>query len=145
MANVSGILYTILAADSDVTTIVGADDGGGYKIYPLTIPQQAALPAVLLVTIATEPSDTKTTASTLDAVRVQVDCYAKTMLTCQQLEEAVRGAIDRYRGSVTVAGTGGATYFVDGIRFENRNETMETEKDIFRNSADYQVRIHRTP
>lgn len=146
MANVSGILYTILAADATVTGLVGLDSSGiGYKIYALTIPQKAALPAVRITEIAVEPSDTKTGASTLDAIRVQIDSYAMSMLTAQQLDEAVRGAIDRYRGNVTVAGTGGATYFVDGIRFETRNQTMETEKDIFRISADYQVRIHRTP
>lgn len=145
MANVSGIIYTILAADATVTGLVGTDAGGGYKIYPITIPQAAALPAVRITEIAVEPSDTKTGASTLDAIRVQIDSYAMSMLTAQQLDEAVRGAIDRYRGSVTVAGTGGATYFVDGVRFENRNQTMETEKDIFRISTDYQVRIHRTP
>lgn len=142
--NTSGIIYTILAADATVTGLVGSDSGGGYKIYPVTIPQKEALPAVRIVEIAVEPFDTKSGESTLDAVRVQIDCYSTSMLTCQQLEEAVRGALDRYRGSVVVAGTGGATYFVDGIRFENRNQTMETEKDIFRASADYQVRVHRT-
>jgi len=142
--NISGIVYTLLASDATVTGIVGSDTGGGYKIYPLTIPQEAALPAVRIVTIAVEPYDTKSGASTLDAIRVQIDSYAMTMLKAQQLEEAVRAKIDRYRGSVVVAGTGGATYFVDGVRFENRNETMETEKDIFRISADYQIRVHRT-
>jgi len=139
MANVSGILYTILAADATVTAICST------RIYPLTIPQGADLPAVRITTVANEPFDTKTGASTLDAIRVQIDCYAKSMLTAQQLEEEVRDALDRYRGSVTVTGTGGDTYFVDGIRFENRNETMEEERDIFRTSSDYQVRIHRTP
>lgn len=139
MANVSGILYTILAADATVTAICST------RIYPLTIPQTTPLPAVRIMTVANQPSDTKTGASTLDAIRVQIDSYAASMLTAQQLDEEIRDAIDRYRGSVTVAGTGGDTYFVDGIRFETRNETMEEEKDIFRISSDYQVRIHRTP
>lgn len=139
MANVSGILYTILAADSGVTAICST------RIYPLTIPQSAALPAVRIVTVAAQPTNVKNNASKLDTIRVQIDSYSTSMLTAQQLDEEVRGAIDRYRGSVTVAGTGGATYFVDGISFESRNETMEEEKDIFRVSSDYQVRIHRTP
>ena len=145
MANVSGILYTILAGNATVTGLVGTDTGGGYKIYPLTIPQAAALPAVRITEIAVEPSDTKTGASTLDAIRVQIDSYGMSMLTAQQLDEAVRGAIDRYRGSVTVEGTGGATYIVDGIRFETGNQTMETEKDSVRISTDDQVQIYRTP
>lgn len=143
--NVSGILYTILSADATVQGLVGLDaDGDGYKIYPVTIPQKEALPQVRIIEVAVEPFDTKTGASTLDAIRVQLDSYAASMLTAQQIDEAVRAAIDRYRGSVTVTGTGGATYFVDGIRFESRNQTMETEKDIFRVSSDYQVRVHRT-
>ncbi len=125
-------------------SLVGLDSKGqGYKIYPLTAPQKEGLPYVRLTEIAVEPSDTKTVASTLDAIRVQVDSYAATMLRAQQIDEAVRGAIDRYRGSVIVPND--ATYFVDGVRFENRNQTMEPEKDIFRISTDYQVRIHRTP
>ena len=144
MANLSGIIYTILAADATVTGLVGQDAAGqGWKIYPLTIPQKEGVPFVRLTEIAVEPSDTKTGASTLDAIRFQVDSYASTIRAAQQIDEAIRGAIDRYRGSVTV--TGDATYFVDGVRFENRNNTMEEEKDIFRISADYQVRIHRTP
>ena len=79
----------------------------------------------------------------MDAWRVQIDSYARSALQAQQLDSAIRLAIDRYRGSVTV--TGDATYFVDGIRYENANEVMEPEKDIFRRSADYQVRLHRTP
>jgi hypothetical protein len=139
MANVSGILYTILTADSDVTAICST------RIYPLTIPQTAALPAVRIVTVAVAPTTVKNNASKLDAIRVQIDSYSPSMLTAQQLDETVRQTIDRYRGSVTVSGTGGATYFVDGIMFESRNETVEEEKDIFRVSSDYQVRIHRTP
>jgi Protein of unknown function (DUF3168) len=135
--NISGILYTILSANSGVTDICQT------RIYPLTIPQNDQLPAVRIVEIAVQPNDTKTSASSLDAVRVQIDCYATSVLAVQQLEEAVRAAIDRYRNSVTVSGTGGATYFVDGIRFENRNQTMEEERDIFRASADYQIRVAR--
>ncbi len=134
--NLSGILYTILAADSAVTAICST------RIYPLTIPQTEQLPAVRITEIAVNPYDTKSGPSTLDAMRVQVDCYASRMLVASQLEEAVRAAIDRYRGSVTV--TGDATYFVDGIRFENRNATMEEEKDVYRVSTDYQVRIQRS-
>lgn len=136
--NISGILYTILSANSGVTALCQN------RIYPLTIPQNAQLPAVRITEIAVQPSDTKTGASTLDAVRVQIDCYAVSVLTVQQLEESVRAAIDRYRDNVTVTGTGGATYFVDGIRFENRNQTMEEERDVFRASADYQIRVERS-
>ena len=139
MANVSGIIYTILAADSSVTALCST------RIYPLTIPQQAVLPAVRIVTVAVQPTTVKNNASKLDAIRVQIDSYSTSMLTAQQLDEEIRGALDRYRGSVTVAGTGGATYFVDGVMFESRNETMEEERDIFRVSSDYQIRIHRTP
>lgn len=135
--NVSGIIYSLLVADTAVTAICST------RIYPLTIPQKATLPAVRIATIAVQPYDSKSGASTLDAIRVQVDTYAASMRVCQQLDEAIRLAIDRHRGSVTVTGDG--DYFVDGIRFENRNETMEEEKDIFRISADYQVRVHRTP
>lgn len=135
--NVSGILYTKLSADAGVSAICSS------RIYPLTIPQKASYPAAVITVIANEPSDTKTGASTLDAWRVQIDSYAATMLAAQQLDSAIRSAIDRFRGTVTV--TGDTDYFVDGIRYENTNDIMEGEKDIFRRSTDYQIRIHRTP
>lgn len=135
--NITGILYTILQADSDVTNICST------RIFPLTIPQQEKRPSVRLSVVAVEPYDTKSGASTLDAVRAQVDSYASTYKSAQQLHEAIRVAIDRYRGTVTV--TGDAAYFVDGIRFETSNDIMEEERDIFRVSSDYQIRIHRTP
>lgn len=138
--NLSGILYTILSADATVTAICST------RIYPLTIPQKpdgSGYPGVTITIISDEPSDTKTEASTLDAWRVQIDSYARTALQAQQLDSAIRAAIDRYRGSVVV--TGDATYFVDGVRRENANEIMEPEKDIFRRSVDYQIRLHRTP
>lgn len=133
--NLSGILYTKLGATSAVTAICST------RIYPLTIPQKVQYPAVVVTIIANEPSDTKTEASTLDAWRVQIDSYAATALLAQQLDSAIRTAIDRFRGTVTV--TGDAAYFVDGIRYENTNEIMEPEKDIFRRSTDYQIRLHR--
>lgn len=133
--NLSGILYTKLGATSAVTAICST------RIYPLTIPQKAQYPAVVVTIIANEPFDTKTEASTLDAWRVQIDSYAATALSAQQLDSAIRTAIDRFRGTVTV--TGDAAYFVDGIRYENTNEIMEPEKDIFRRSTDYQIRLHR--
>lgn len=135
--NVSGILYTKLTATAGVTAICST------RVYPLTIPQKAIYPAATITVISNEPSDTKTGASALDAWRVQIDSYAKTALQAQQLDSAIRTAIDRFRGTVTV--TGDAAYFVDGIRYENTNEVMEGEKDIFRRSTDYQIRIHRTP
>jgi hypothetical protein len=36
------------------------------------------------------------------------------------------------------------TFFPHEFRFENRNQTMEDEKDIFRASTDYQVRVKRS-
>lgn len=136
--NVSGILYTKLSGESSVTAICST------RIYPYTIPQKpdgSGYPAATITVISNEPSDTKTEASTLDAWRVQIDCYAKTALSALQLDNAIRAAIDRFRGTVTV--TGDAAYFVDGIRYENTNEIMEPEKDIFRRSTDYQIRLHR--
>ena len=138
--NASGILYEILATSATVTGIVGTDTGGGWKIYPLTIPQKAALPAVRISEIAVEPFDTKSGASTLDAIRVQIDCYAASMLTVQQLTRAARLALDRYRGD---AWDGETVWFVDGVRFENRAWYMEEEKDVFRGSFDIQLRVHR--
>lgn len=132
--NISGIIYTILTANAGVTAICST------RVYPLTIPQKETLPAIRITTVAVEPYDTKSGASTLDAIRAQIDCYSFSMLTVQQLSEAARQALDRYRGDVW---DGGAVYFVDGVRFETETWYMEEEKDVFRGTFDIQIRVHR--
>lgn len=132
--NLSGILYSILAADAGVSAICDV------RIYPLTIPQQTEFPAIRLTGIAVEPYDTKTGESTLDATRAQIDCYSYSMLTAQQLAAAARAALDRFMGDVW---TGTEVYFVDGVRFETDVWAMQEEKDIFRASFDIQIRTHR--
>jgi hypothetical protein len=91
--------------------------------------------------ISSIAQNSKDVPSDIDHVRVQIDCYAKSTASvagfdqAEQLAEAGRNAIDGVN-----PGTYGTVY-VDGIRFEQENHTINEEIDVFRHSSDYQVRV----
>ena len=128
-------LYHLLTNASGVTDIVST------RIYPVTAPQGTAFPFVVYSTISSIPQNTKDVPAAVDHVRLQIDCYAKSTASisgydqAEQLAAAVRAAIDGVTPG-TYAGV-----LVDGIRFEQENDAIEEEINVFRNSADYQFRI----
>jgi hypothetical protein len=133
--NPTGILKTVLDADSAVNAIVSG------RIYPDTAPQTAVVPFLILSIIYNDPNDTKSGVATEDKFRVQIDCYTAGAFSVAQLDAAVRTALDRYAGSVVVSGD--ATYTVDGIQYLDTNSALMEGKDLFRRSSDYQIRIKR--
>lgn len=128
-------LYNILSNAAGVTAIVST------RIYPDTAPQGSTLPYVVYSAISSVPQNTKDVPAKIDHVRVQIDCYAATTASAagqdiaEALSEAVRAAIDGIMPGVY------GTVVVDGIQFENENSAVNEEVDIFRRSADYQIRI----
>jgi hypothetical protein len=122
MDNVGGAIYALLTGSAPVTAEVGT------RIYPVFRPQGSALPAVVYTEISTTPSDTKSGPSDVDAVRVQIDVFSATYA------QAVRAVLDKYMGTA-----GGVV--VDGVRFENENQTVDPTEEIYRRSADYLFRI----
>lgn len=123
-------IYGILSAASGVTTLVST------KIFPRLAPMETVAPYVVYSIVSVDPTDSKTRPSTLDRVRVQIDCYARTYASAEAVHSAVRSALDAYTIGSTVAGVK-----LDGIKFETENDTFEEDVDIHRRSADYQIRI----
>ncbi len=122
---------TILLNDSDVSTTVDT------RVYAFAVPQEAALPFILLNVISLIPSDTKSGASELDKIRVQVDSFASTGLAAITLDKYVRAAIDRVTQG-TVEGVS-----VQGIRLDETNNYFDFEREINVMSSDYEVRVAR--
>lgn len=128
--NVTYALKAIFDADAGVTAIVGTKHYAGRAL------QETALPYVVFDIVSVDPTDEKDGASPVDAVRVQVDCYAATYLGVEALNDAVRDALDAYPTGTTIGGVK-----VDGVLYITENGTISDETDIFRRSSDYQVRI----
>lgn len=124
-------IYDILSTDGTVSASVST------RIYPDTVPQQAAFPFIAYTLVSTAPTDIKDGVSPLDTISLQVDIYSQDYGVTQGLNDAVRTALDRYRGT-----NNGVV--IDGIRFANTGAgRYDEELEVYWVSQDYDVRINR--
>lgn len=128
--NVTYAIKAIFDADAAVTALVGTKHYAGRAL------QETTLPYIVFDVVNVEPTDEKDGASPVDAVRLQVDCYAVSYITVEALNDAVRDALDAYPTGTTIGGVK-----IDGILYITENGTIDEETDIYRRSSDYQVRI----
>ena len=119
MSSISGYVGTILKANSALSTLVGG------RIFLNVIPQKKQLPAIVINVISTIPYNTKTEASSLDQVRVQVTIMAETSATsdgqikADEIAEATRTALDYVTGTYN-----GVT--VTRCAFQNQNNAFDS-------------------
>ena len=106
----------ILVAAGGVTALVGQ------RISPVLREQDETLPCVVLTTISVAPMNHLSGAPTLDANRVQVDCYATTYTGVRAVAEACRTALE-----------------AGGQMMENETDLSEPDVDEYRVTQDYLV------
>lgn len=87
-------LYSIITANADVTAIIGD------RIYPDKLPQKPTLPTLVYYNVGGTPQGQHSGAATLEFTRFQIDAYAKTSRSAKLLLDAVRQAVESYRGLV---------------------------------------------
>jgi hypothetical protein len=87
MATVGELIYTQLAADSGVSTLVGT------RIYPRRLPQSPSVPAITYQRISSSPQ-MGTTA--LRRSRYQLNCWDLTDDGVQALADAAKSAMEEY-------------------------------------------------
>ena len=127
--NVFGPLAAIVASNSTANALFSG------RIYPQVILQGATYPAAAITIITTEPTNTKTTPSDLDFVRVQVDVYGNTITAADQAAKAFRDALDYFSGEVTLASN--ATAHVKHIQFEREMSGFAEVPEVFRIIQEY--------
>lgn len=98
-------------------------------------------PSMLLSIISTTPAKHKSSVSALDQVRVQVSIYSESPAESDQIGRLVRSQIDRYAGTVTVAGI---TYVFDQVSFEDESDDYDDTQKIYFKRQDYMVLIRRS-
>ena len=92
------------------------------RVYPLVMPQNPTLPAIVYTIISTNAQNTLCTPpSTIDQVLVQVDAYAETYLESKQLMNSARGALEQSSLKATL---------------QTVQEFWENDPKIYRASAD---------
>jgi hypothetical protein len=110
------LVFAVLAGTSPPAT------GAGLRVYPLLAPQNAELPRITFARVANAPVNSLSGSSGLDAVRVQVDAWAKTFLGAKELAAEVRTAME------------GASF--KGL-LQNDFDTYEPETKTYRVSLDF--------
>ncbi len=123
-------IYFLLSAEPDVTEIVGD------RIYPDTAAQAATGDFVVFQKIDGNPSDQKQGVSQLDNERWQVDGYCGWDDARDNLEVAIRKALDGKSGTINGVP-------IDQIRFSNSNGNFTGDGEMFRTSQDFNIRKHR--
>ena len=92
--SIEAAVVTILTGDIDVTTLVSS------RIYPMAVPQGAAMPAITYQQITDTKLHHHGDPDTLVVTRLQVDCWGETYAAASGLKKAVRLALDGYTGTV---------------------------------------------
>ena len=91
------VVARMLAYD-ELTDLIG--EGADMRLYPLVIPQDAALPAVAYQKISSPKTQSHSGSSNLAHSRFQFTCAADTYAEVKEVANAVRHCWDSYAGTV---------------------------------------------
>lgn len=96
MADLFEALFAKLGGESTITAIVGTSPK---RIFPETIPEKQAMPAICIREIDDEPTSHLNGMSGHGVARVEIGCAATTLAGARVLRNAVRAVLDKYRGT----------------------------------------------
>lgn len=125
---VGRVIQYLLSNDADVS--------GQATVHPQKVKQGTTGSTVVWNIISTEPTDDKNGASTLDVIRVQIDCYASLYITAENIAGYVRAALDRQSGII-------AGMNIDKIIFETQRDAFDEDSEEHRIFQEYRVRLKR--
>lgn len=117
---------SVLVDDATVSGLVGS------RIYPTVAPATAGLPYVVYQRISTNRVRDQGGVSDLAQPRIQVSCWADSYSGTKTLADAVRAAIDGYRGT---AGPVGSQTAIRRITCENETDAA----DLYPEGSDNRV------
>jgi len=132
--NISGPIRAIIANDTTANTALQN------RVYPGIFPIQYSLPAVAINITMVQPNATKTGPGDVDAVIVQVDCYADSYSLANNIAKILRDVLDYFRGDVLM---GGELISIDWVDYEGQTDAFEEKPREYRVSCDYSVRMKR--
>ncbi len=92
MPEVEKALVTILKADSAVAALVVT------RVFFADAPQTPPVPFILMTRIGTQYVHSLNSNAGLSRARIQLDCYAKTQKEARSVGQAVKTALDTFRG-----------------------------------------------
>lgn len=119
-------LYSIVVGDAGVSSLIAT------RMYPMVMPQNATLPAVSYFEVVAPRDHHGRGASGFVSAIYQIDCWASTHVAARSLAEAVRLALDGYRGRA-------AGVEVGAVLLESERDLYEDESRTYRRSQQYRV------
>lgn len=134
--NVSGPIKKLIA---DFPASDGILDG---RVFPVLAPQDTAYPLAIINITGNNPSETKDHTSWHDNVQVRIDCYGPEFQDASLADDAIRLAIDGYRGDIVLPGAFG-TVVCDGIKYLTSSTDVQEEPLLYICSSFYQFRVNR--
>jgi len=91
--------------------------------------------------VSTSPISTKSQYGEYDRAVIQLSIFCKSLDKCQIIAASIRAFLDRYSGTITVAGT---DYRIDLVRFQNQEFVgFDEDNDVFMIAQDYQFAMTR--
>jgi len=129
-------LYNYLASITDITDIV--DD----KIYHHHLPQEAVFPVLTFQMISSRHDHDIQGAAGACTARYQVDCWSRSLAECVELAEAVRQALQGYKGTME-------DDHIFFITLDDQNNLDEAPKDgsdqwLYRREQDYLIKYRES-
>jgi hypothetical protein len=103
MATIEEAVTNRMLATNAITTLIGS--GSAARLYPLVVPQTAALPAIAYQKISSPKEQAHTGSSHLARSRIQFTCEAGDYATVKRLAIAVKQCWDSFAGIVSLSTT----------------------------------------
>ena len=104
------------------------------RIYPLQIPSGTAFPNAVYQRVSTRRDATLGGPNGQSLARLQLDVYAKTHLQARAIADAVRVALDGFRG--TQSGV-----VIQDAYLENEHDLFDEQTGIYRIILEFQIRF----
>lgn len=125
-------LHAKLLAVGAVTALIGTGDAA--RLYPLVLPQQGELlfPALTYQRISAPRDSTHDGPEGLVRARVQIDAWARTFAEAKRLADAVRLALDGFKGHA-------GDVVVDRMYLDGDRDFFEGDAQLYRVTQDWFV------
>lgn len=131
MATVNEALYELLTANAGVAALVGD------RVYPVKMPQKAAFPAIVYAKSGGARSHSNDGSSGFNRAVFALDCWAASLAQASAVANAVRLAVDGYRGTVL-----GVDF--NGVFLVGEEEGWDDDRAMAYASLDLEV-LHNEP
>jgi hypothetical protein len=136
--NAVGVVRQLIIDDAATVALLSS----GAAVYPVVVPQTVSYPAITLRIGDDEPETYKwTPTAEKDRVTLVVGIWSKEYTTAQQIDEALRAAIDAFVGDVTTDDN--VTHTVHEIAFIRRKDGYDKDNLLFYREVIYRVILMR--